>query len=109
MPGAFVLRKNTAQYDYVLLADNGQVLIVSERYTTKASAQNGIQSTRVNAPNDARYQRLTSRDNKPYFVLRGANSEILGTSETYSGDIARELGISSTKKNAPTAPVRDNT
>lgn len=44
-----------------------------------------------------------SRDNKPYFVLRGANNEILGTSETYSGDIAREVGINSTKKNAPTA------
>jgi uncharacterized protein YegP (UPF0339 family) len=109
MPGLYDLRRSNGQYDYVLRAANGQVLIVSERYTSKAGAENGIASTRVNAPSDARYQRLTSRDNKPYFVLRAANNEVLGTSETYSSEVARENGIASTKENAPTAPVRDST
>lgn len=109
MAGWYDLRRSNGQYDYVLRAANGQVLIVSERYTSKASAENGIASTRVNSPIDARYQRLTSKDNKPYFVLRGANNEVLGASETYSSEAARENGIASTKENGPTAPVRDNT
>jgi uncharacterized protein YegP (UPF0339 family) len=62
MAGWFDLRRSNGQYDYVLRAANGQVLIVSERYMSKTGAQNGIASTRVNAPIGARYQHLTSKE-----------------------------------------------
>ncbi len=39
-----------------LRAGNGQVILTSERYTTKAAALNGIESVRTNAPVDDRYE-----------------------------------------------------
>jgi len=50
MPGKFVIKKAAGQYHFVLKAANGEIIATSERYTTKASAKNGIQSVKDNAP-----------------------------------------------------------
>ncbi|NII75199.1 hypothetical protein FHW84_003797 [Dyella sp. SG562] len=109
MAGRYLLRRSGTQYDFVLQAANNKTLITSERYTTKQSAEAGIASVRVNSPNDARYNRLTARDGSPYFVLKAANGEPIGTSETYSSTSARDGGIEATKTVGPTAPVVDET
>jgi uncharacterized protein YegP (UPF0339 family) len=46
---------------------------------------------------------------EPYFVLKAANGQIIGTSEMYSSAAALETGIASVKANAPTALVVDLT
>jgi uncharacterized protein YegP (UPF0339 family) len=43
------------------------------------------------------------------FNLKAANHEVIGTSETYTTEAAREAGIASVKANAPTATVDDQT
>jgi uncharacterized protein len=58
---------------------------------------------------DSRYERKTSKDDKPYFVLKAANGEIIGTSEMYSSSSAAEKGIESCKANGPSAPTKDET
>ena len=45
----------------------------------------------------------------PYFVLKAANGEVIGTSETYSSEAACKNGIESVKKNAPDAKLEDQT
>jgi uncharacterized protein len=72
-------------------------------------AEGGIESVTKNAPIDARYERKTSTSGYPYFVLKAANGEALGKSETYSSTAAMENGIESVKKNAPDAKVDDLT
>jgi hypothetical protein len=62
---------------------------------------------KVNSPLDSRYEKLTSSDGKPYFVLKAANHEKIGTSETYSSKQAMENGIAAVKKVGPKAPVND--
>ncbi|WNL47920.1 YegP family protein [Dyella sp. BiH032] len=109
MAGRYLLRRSGAQYYFVLQAANYQTLITSERYTTKQSAEGGIASVRVNSPIDARYNRLTAKDGSPYFVLKAANGEPIGTSETYSSAGAREGGIEATKIVGPIAPTVDET
>jgi uncharacterized protein len=110
MAGKFELKKATnGQYHFNLKASNGQVILSSELYTAKSSAENGIESVKKNAPNDDRYERKTSSKNEPYFVLKAANSEIIGRSEMYSSTAAMENGIESVKTNAPTATVEDLT
>ena len=109
MAGRYLLRRSGAQYYFVLQAANYQTLLTSERYTTKQSAEGGIASVRVNSPIDERYNRLTARDGSPYFVLKAANGEPIGTSETYSSTGARDNGIEATKTVGPTAPVVDET
>jgi uncharacterized protein YegP (UPF0339 family) len=49
MAGKFVIKKASGQYHLVLKAANGEIIATSERYTTKASAKNGIESVKVNA------------------------------------------------------------
>ncbi|WP_430539317.1 YegP family protein [Luteibacter jiangsuensis] len=47
------------------------------------------------------------RGGRPYFVLKAANGEIVGTSESYSSSQAMEHGIAVVKTIAPNAPVVD--
>lgn len=50
MAGKFVIKKSEDQYHFVLKSENGEIIATSERYTNKASAMNGIDSVRENAP-----------------------------------------------------------
>lgn len=108
--GKFVIseRKN-GDFQFVLKAGNGQVILASQGYASKASCTNGIESVKTNAPDDGRFDRLTSSNGKWYFNLKAANGQIIGTSEMYESEAGRENGIESVKKNAPDATVEDET
>ena len=41
----------SSKYHFVLKAGNGEIIATSESYTTKAPAQNGIESVKANASN----------------------------------------------------------
>lgn len=110
MAAKFTLSKsNDGQFFFNLKAGNGDVLLTGETYHAKSGAQKGIESVKINAPDDARYERKTAANGEPYFVLKGANGEPLGRSETYSSNTAMENGITSVKNNAPAANVEDLT
>jgi hypothetical protein len=110
MAGKYVLKKTSDdQYMFNLKAGNGEVILTSERYTSKSGAKNGIESVRENSPTDAQYERLTATDDSPYFVLKAKNWEIIGVSEMYSSTLAMETGIASVKANGPTDEVEDLT
>jgi uncharacterized protein len=52
MATKFVLKKgSTGKFRFNLVAINGQIIATSEAYESKASAINGIESVRRNAPN----------------------------------------------------------
>lgn len=110
MAGKFELYNSTnGQFRFRLKAGNGEPILSSEAYQSKSGAQNGIQSVKTNAPNDARYERKESSSGQPFFVLKAGNGEPLGRSETYSSNSAMENGIESVKRNAPEAAVDDLT
>jgi uncharacterized protein YegP (UPF0339 family) len=51
MAGKFVLKKSSnGKYHFNLVATNGQIIASSEMYERKASALNGIESVKKNAP-----------------------------------------------------------
>jgi uncharacterized protein len=51
MAGKFQLYKDkSGEFRFKLVASNGQIIAVSEGYKTKASAMNGIESVKTNAP-----------------------------------------------------------
>lgn len=107
--GSFLISKRTnGEFQFVLKAGNGQVILVSEGYTTRAACDNGIESVRKNSQDDARYDRLESKNGKPYFNLKATNGQIIGNSEMYETVAARENGIESVKKNAPDADVKED-
>lgn len=109
MAGKFELKKSkNDKYFFSLLAGNGQKILASEMYETKASALNGIESVKKNAPDDSRYERLEGKDGSPYFTLKAGNGQVIGASEMYSSASARDNGIASCKANAPGAATTDS-
>ena len=110
MAGKFELYQDKAgEYRFRLKAGNGEIILVSEGYKQKASAENGIESVRKNSPTDERYERKDTSSGKPMFNLKATNGQVIGTSEAYSSASARDNGIESVKKNAPDAKLDDQT
>lgn len=108
--GKFVISKReNDEYQFVLKATNGQIILESQGYKAKASAENGIESVKRNAQDDSRFDRKVSTNDKPYFNLIATNGQIIGTSEMYESEASRDNGIESVKKNAPDAKVEDQT
>ena len=101
-------RKND-EYQFNLKAGNGEIILTSEGYTTKANCQKGIESVRINSQDDTRYDRRVAVKEKEYFVLKARNGEIIGKSQYYSSKSSMEIGIDSVKTNAPTAEIIDET
>jgi uncharacterized protein len=97
-------RKN-GEFQFNLKADNGQVILASEGYTTRSACENGIESVRKNAADDGRYDRKKSSNDKDYFNLKASNGQVIGTSEMYESSSAMENGFASVKENASGAIV----
>lgn len=97
------------EYFFSLNAENNQVILQSEGYTAKTSAENGIESVRVNSRDESKFDRRESKDDQYYFVLKARNGEIIGTSEMYRQRAGMENGIHSVMENGPDSPVRDQT
>lgn len=110
MTGFYDLKKSTnSQFYFILKAANGETILNSEMYTTKAAAEAGIASVRVNSPDDIRYDRKSSATGQPFFNLKAANHQVIGVSQMYTTVSGRDAGIESVKMNGPTAIIRDNT
>lgn len=110
MAGKFELYQDKAgEYRFRLKAANGEIILASEGYKQKASAENGIESVRKNAQLDERFERKVAASGQPMFNLKASNGQVIGTSETYSSEAARDKGVESVKTNAPDAKLDDQT
>ena len=108
MAGKFVLKTaKNGKVHFNLKASNGQVILTSEKYETRAAAVKGIESVRKNSASDARFERKKAKDGSPFFTLKAANGEPIGKSEMYKSASSMEGGIASVAKNAPDAKVVD--
>ncbi len=106
--GKFVKKTGKdGKYYFSLKADNGEIILSSEAYSSSSGRDNGIASVKTNAPDDSKYKRLKASNGEDYFTLKAANGEVLGRSEMYRSGAGMENGIASVKKNAPGAAVVD--
>ena len=104
--GKFVITKRkNGEFQFNLKAANGQVILTSEGYTTKAACLNGVESVKKNSQVDERFDRLTAKNDKTYFNLKATNGQIIGSSQMYESEAARNNGIDSVKRNAPDASI----
>lgn len=108
--GKFVITKRSnGEFQFNLKAVNGQNILISEGYSSKANCENGIESVKKNSQDDAKFDRKTSSNGKYYFNLKATNGQIIGTSEMYEAEAGRDNGIESVKTNAADATVDDQT
>jgi len=108
-PKFVAFKGNDDQFYFRLQAENGEPILASEGYESSGGWENGIESVKENSPLDERYERKTSTNDKPYFVLKAANGEPIGRSEMYESEASRETGINAVKRVAPIAPTEDTT
>ncbi|WPU96089.1 YegP family protein [Mucilaginibacter sabulilitoris] len=101
--------RTNGEFQFNLKAGNGEIILSSEGYSSKAGCENGIESVKKNSPEDEKYDRLEAKNGKHYFNLKAGNGQIIGSSEMYESKSGREGGIESVKKNAPVATISDLT
>lgn len=110
MAGKFELKNSKdGQFMFNLKASNGQVILTSELYKTKASAENGIESVRKNSAREGAFEVKANAKGEPYFILKATNGQEVGRSEYYSSKAAMENGLKSVQSNAPDAKIDDLT
>ncbi len=95
------------EFRFRLKADNGQIILSSEGYNTKASCLNGIESVRKNSADPKRFAKTKTPSNMFRFSVTAANNQVIGTSQNYKSEGGRDNGVESVKRNAPKAEVRE--
>ena len=101
-------RKN-GEFQFNLKASNGQVILTSQGYKTKASCLNGVESVKKNSQEAKRFEVKVSSNGKPFFNLMATNGQVIGTSQMYASEATMKNGIASVKRNAPDAVIVDLT
>jgi uncharacterized protein YegP (UPF0339 family) len=108
MAGKFEITKaKDGDYHFHLKAANGQIILTSQMYKEKSSAEGGIESVKKNALEDHNYERKEAHNGEHMFNLKAANHQVIGTSQLYKSIESREEGIASVKENAPGATIHD--
>ncbi|MDR0807290.1 MAG: YegP family protein [Enterobacteriaceae bacterium] len=97
------------QFYFHLKAGNGQIILASEGYTTKANCQNGIESVKTHAKNIKHFEKKVASNGKFTFSLKASNGQVIGTSQMYTTEQSRDDGITSVSHNAPNAQIVDLT
>lgn len=101
-------RKN-GEFQFNLKATNGQVILTSQGYKTKATCMNGIESVKKNCQEEKRFEIKEAANGKPFFNLMATNGQVIGTSQMYANELNMKNGIASVQKNAPEAEIVDLT
>ena len=108
MPAKFQIQKaKNEKFYFHLLAANGEIILTSQMYASKATAKKGVASVQSNAAHADQYEAKTNKAGEHYFVLKAKNHQIIGSSEGYSNTTGMKKGITSVSTNAPKAMIED--
>jgi uncharacterized protein YegP (UPF0339 family) len=95
------------EFRFRLKADNGQTILSSEGYTTKAACLNGIESVKKNSSDPERITKSQTPTKMYRFNLIAGNNQIIGTSQNYKSLSGRNNGIASLNRNAAKAEIKE--
>ena len=108
MSAKFQIKKaRNGKFFFHLLAKNGEIILASQMYASKATAKKGIASVKTNAADIGQFEEKTNKRGEHYFVLKAKNYQVIGTSEGYAGKTGMKNGMKSVSKNAPNAAIED--
>ena len=81
------------KFYFHLRAGNGEIVLGSQGYTTKASAVSGVQSVQSNGTNDARWTVFQAIDGEWGIRLEAGNHKTIGAGELYVSQSNANAGI----------------
>lgn len=100
MNGYYEIKKTApGKWMFNLKAGNNEIILTSQSYESKQGAENGIDSVRTNGVSADSFEKKVASGGQPYFNLLAANGQVIGTSEMYSSEAARDNGIASVVTN----------
>lgn len=106
MAGKFECYTDKAgEFRFRLKASNGNTILSSEGYKSKASCTNGIESVKKNCADPDRFVKETTAKGSYRFNLTAKNSQVIGSSQNYKSESGRNNGIKSVCANAPDASI----
>ena len=118
----FVLKKVNTGIKFDLHAGNGQDILTSEVYSSRAAALRGIDSVRKNAPtahledqtlegaaqlSNPKFELYRDKAGQFRFRLRSRNGKIIAVSEGYNTKSAALTGLESVRSNAAGAILEE--
>ena len=118
--GKFEVKQVKSGFKFNLKAGNGEIIAVSEIYTSESTCLNGVESVRKNAPEapvedqtvenfeqlkHPKFELYQDKAGEYRFRLKAKNGEIIATGESYKAKASCLNGTDSIKRNAPESPV----
>ena len=118
--GKFVVKETKTGFVFNLKAGNGEVIAVSEVYSSEASCMKGIESVRKNAVEakledqtvaevvavtNPKFEVYVDKAGEFRFRLKATNGQVIAVSEGYTSKAGALNGIDSVKRNAPEAEI----
>ena len=118
--GKFVIRKTASGVRFNLKAANGEIIAVSETYSSEDSCRKGIASVQKCAPDAAvedqtvadfqvekhpKFEIYKDKAGEFRFRLKAVNGEILVVGEGYKAMAGCKNGVASVKKNAAESDI----
>ncbi len=88
-----VFQGEDKKFYFHLRAGNGEIVLASQGYTAKSSAQNGVSSVNANGATGVKYEIIETADGRFAFHLKAANGQIIAKSETYVSHANAQRGI----------------
>ena len=110
MTGKFECYKDKAgEYRFRLKAGNGEIVLSSEGYKSKASCENGIASVQKNCSDPDCFEMKETGSGKFRFNLKSTNGQVIGTSQNYTTAAACDSGMQAVARAADGAATDDQT
>ena len=104
-----IFKGNNEKFYFRLNARNGQQILSSQGYASKASCQNGVESVRNNCANTEQYEKKQAKNGKHFFNLLAANKQVIASSQMYASTQSLNNGVMAVQRAAPEAPIEDTT
>ena len=86
------------KFYFHLRAKNGEIVLQSQGYAKKSSADAGIASVDSNGQSESNFELREAVDGRQYFVLLANNGKVIGLSQMYASKQGAQRGIESIVK-----------
>ena len=104
-----IKRSDNGLFLFNLTTDKGEVLLTSEMYASKASAEHAISSVRDICAEEKLYEIKPCKDGHHYFVLKATNQVVIGFGEMFPAADEAKKAVKSVVKNGQCSEIWDLT
>lgn len=110
MPASFIIdRASNRQFYFLLQCSIGATLLTSYTFVFRISCFRAIDAVKTACMQDSNFQTGIATNKQYFFVLRGNDEEILGTSQYYNTIQLRDEAMNRVKKETAEALLQDRT